>query len=386
MNSRERIKLTLEFKEPDRVPVDLGGTTGASGIHVLAYHRLKRHLGCGGPVKCYDMMQQLALVEEEIRLRLHTDVIQINALTGHRNWEKAVLFDHEPALEQLIPAGLDLKITGEEALLVNPAGKRFHMPKSSYYFDAEDGKSWFSYPYELTDEFLAALQKNTRELYESTGYALAGNFSGNFFSSDPEFMMDMLLEPAKIEDTLAKRCDALIEKYRLLHQSIGAYTFCIAFADDFGAQNAPLLDPDTFRTGIAPHYRRFTDWLHRETDWKLYLHSCGAIEPLLEDIIGMGVDILNPIQTSATGMDPAMLKAKYGRRVVFWGGGCDTQHVLGYVDQATLAEHVRERLAILAPGGGFVFNQVHAIQPTVDPESIRTLFDTVHEYGQYPIR
>ncbi len=387
MNSRERVLTALAFKEADRVPIDLGGSTGASGIHVIAYHNLKKYLGIGGPVKCNDVMQQLAQMEEIIRKRLHIDVIQVNALAFHQEWAPLTLHSSPADMNVLYPAGLNVQIEANGArLLKNAAGQRFQMPQGAYYFDAEDGKSWFSWPYDFTDENLDALQRNTRRIYEETEYAVSANFGGNFFSVEPEFMMDLMLEPEKIGDMLAQRCDDLIKKYTLLHQAIGEYTFCISFADDFGSQNAPMVSPDIFHERIAPHYKKFTSWLHSKTNWKLYLHSCGAIEPLIDSIIEMGADILNPVQISATGMAPVKLKEKYGRKIVFWGGGCDTQNILGKADKVTLEEHVKNLIRIFAPGGGFVFNQVHAIQPLVPPEDICTVFETAFKYGQYPIK
>ncbi len=387
MNSRERVLTALAFKEADRVPVDLGGSTGASGIHVIAYHNLKKYLGLGGPVKCNDVMQQLAQVEDVIRERLHIDVIQVNGLAFHKEWASLSLHSRPENMNVLYPAGLDVQTGADGArLLKNAAGQRFLMPPGAYYFDAEDGKSWFSWPYDLTDENLEALQRNTRRIYEETEYAVSANFGGNFFSVEPEFMMDLMLEPEKIGDMLAKRCDEMIKKYEMLHQAIGKYTFCITFADDFGSQNAPMLSPDIFRERIAPHYKKFTAWLHSRTNWKLYLHSCGAIEPLIDNIVEMGADILNPVQISAAGMDPVKLKEKYGRKIVFWGGGCDTQNILGKADKTTLEEHVKNLIRIFAPGGGFVFNQVHAIQPLVPPEDICTVFEAAFKYGSYPIK
>jgi uroporphyrinogen decarboxylase len=172
--------------------------------------------------------------------------------------------------------------------------------------------------------------------------------------------MDLMTEQDKVTEALTKKCDALIEKIGRVNQAFGKYMFCIIFADDFGAQNAPLLSPDIFRKMIVPHYKRFSTWLHANTALKLYLHSCGAIMPLLDDIVGMGVDILNPVQTSAAGMNPVTLKAKYGRKIVFSGGGCDTQSVLGFKSKDELEEHVKERLRIFAPGGGFIFNQIYS--------------------------
>ncbi|MEK6796746.1 MAG: uroporphyrinogen decarboxylase family protein [Spirochaetota bacterium] len=384
MTSRERVQKAINFEEADRVPIDLGGTTGASGIHVLAYDAVQKHLGLPhGTVRSNDAMQQLAVVEEETRRRLHIDVVQISSVTFARKWYGYPLY---PSCEVQFPIELPLTRHGDEWLLADAAGNRFRKPDSSFYFDSEDGMHWFGTGVPLTDESLRQLETDTKNFHESTDYALSGRFGGGFFSSNPEFLMSLVTEPEKVHASLAKRCDDLIKSVSRVNDAIGKYIFCIVCADDFGAQDNPLVSPDTFREMIAPHYRRFSDWLHANTDLKLYLHSCGAIMPLMDDIVAMGVDLLNPVQTSARGMDPAVLKQKYGKKIVFWGGGCDTQNILGKRPTAEVIAHVKERLGIFAPGGGFVFNQVHAIQPTVKPDDICAVFDTVYEHGRYPIR
>ncbi len=381
MNSRERVQKVLRFEEPDRIPVDLGGTSGASGIHVIAYRNLKKHLGLSHTViRSNDAMQQLAMMEPEIMERLHVDVMQISTALISEDWHEYKFF---PDLPVLFPMKLDAKRGTDGWTLRDSSGDIYHKPDSSLYFDSADGRHWFSTDLPLTDENLSKLQRKTKEIYDSTGYALAGRFGGSFFESNPEFLMDLVLEPDKITESLTKKCDAMIEKIGRVNQAIGKYIFCVTFADDFGAQNAPLLSPDLFREMLVPHYKRFSSWLHANTSLKFYLHSCGAIAPLLDDIVAMGADILNPIQTSAAGMDPSILKAKYGKKIVFCGGGCDTQNVLGFKSKEELEEHVKERLRILSPGGGFIFNQIHAIQANVDPESILTMFDTVHKLGKY---
>jgi len=382
MTSRERVLKAISFQEPDRLPVDLGGTTGASGIHVLACRRLRKALGLDPKVKCGDVMQMLAIVEEDLRSKLGLDVVQISPLSVNEAWESVPVFD-EMGSSLLLPAGLDLKKGASGWSLKGRSGASFSMPESSFYFDADDGKGWYSHPYEMNDAFLSKLSAKVESLYEGTGYALALNFGGNFGSSDPEFLMDVIAEPDKVAESLSKKCDDLIKRYSALYDAVGSRCFCVVFADDFGSQAAPMIGPELFREAIAPHYKRFTDWLHSKTSWKLFLHSCGAVEPLIEDFIAMGVDILNPIQTSANGMDPVVLKRKYGGRVVFWGGGCDTQRVLGFKSPEEVEAHVKERISILAPGGGFVFNQVHAIQPTVGADSILAMFDVVRKYGCY---
>lgn len=384
MTSRERVLAACRFEEPDRVPVDLGGSTGASSIHVCAYDRLRKHLGLRpGTITCNDVMQLLARVDGDVQEHFELDAMAISPVSIVQDWEERALFED---LTVLLPAGLDLQHQPDgNWLLTHPNGQRFLKPANSFYFDSENGKGWYGLGPALTDETLTALQTYAHTLYNETDLALCAQFGGGFSSHQPEFLMDLILEPAKIEDRLARQCDALIEKYERVYQAMGDVTFCVVFADDMGTQNAPMIGPDMFAERIAPHYRRFTDWLHSKTDWKLYLHSCGAIEPLIETLIESGVDILNPLQTSATGMEPEVLKRKYGGRIVFWGGGCDTQSVLGFKPVEEIAEHVHDRIRIFAPGGGFVFNQVHVIQPNVPPEHICAMFDAVRRYGTYPI-
>ncbi|MBI5831922.1 MAG: hypothetical protein HZB16_06345 [Armatimonadetes bacterium] len=385
MTSRERVLTACAHRQPDRVPIDLGGGSGASGIHVLAYDRLRAHLGLAhGTVRCNDLMQQLAVVEGDIYERFGLDVMAIDGTCVLRDWETYPLFD---GLRVELPAGLDLQRQADgEWRFQDAAGRLYRKPTRSYYFDAADGMGWHNLSPALTDEVLEQIRERAATLYRETDLALTARFGGGFSSHHPRFLMDLVLEPARVEDELARRCDQLIAHYGRIHQAIGDFTFCAVFADDLGTQQGPMMSPDLFGCAIAPHYRRFTDWLHQHTNWQLHLHSCGAIEPLMATLADVGVDILNPIQTSAAGMDPAELKRKYGHRLTFWGGGCDTQRVLGFASPDEVADHVRERVAILAPGGGFVFNQVHVVQATVDPASIEAMLDTARASGVYPIR
>lgn len=385
MTSRERVEATCRFEEPDRVPIDLGGSTGASGIHVQAYARLRRHLDLpGGTITCNDVMQLLAVIDADIRAHFGLDVAAVGPTCLVRDWDSHPLL--VDGLNVRLPAGLDMERGPDGTwVLTHPNGKRFLKPPASHYFDAEDGTGWYGLGPALTDETLSALQTYAKTLHAETDLALCARFGGAFSSHHPAFLMELMLEPAKVQDRLSRQCEALIDRYGRIHQALGDTTFCVVFSDDLGTQHAPMMSPGLFAERIAPHYRRFTDWLHRTTDWKLYLHSCGAIEPLIETLIESGVDILNPVQTSADGMDPRELKRKYGGRIVFWGGGCDTQTALGFLSPDEISDHVRDRVRIFAPRGGFVFNQVHAIQPNVPPEHICAMFAAARRYGTYPV-
>ena len=381
MTSRERILAVLNGKTPDRVPMDLGATF-TSGIHLSAYRELREVLGLKGDVRCNDIMQQLAQVDLDVIEALKIDVIQITPVMLVQDWQKLELCPGSPAL---YPAGLDLTREVDRWVLRDGDGNRYLKPDRSHYFDAEDINTWYEYPVALDESGLAALRSVARKIHEETDLAIVANFGGGFGSMAPDFLMNLLLEPEQIEEELSARCDSLIEFYGKIHQAVGEYTCCIALYSDYGTQNAPAMSPEMFREMIFPHFKRFNDWIHATTGWKVFLHTCGAIEPLIDDLIEMGVDILNPVQTSAAGMEPQKLKEKYGGRIIFWGGGCDTQGVLGSVRGQPLSEHVTERVQLFKRGGRFVFNPVHNIQPSVRAEDVTQVYEAAYEAGRYEL-
>jgi uroporphyrinogen decarboxylase len=165
---------------------------------------------------------------------------------------------------------------------------------------------------------------------------------------------------------------------------VGSRCFAWGIAsDDSGTQRGEFIKPSLWAEMMKPHYRQLCDWVHKNTPWKTFLHSCGSIYNLIPHFIEAGIDILNPVQTSAANMDPARLKREFGGKIVFWGGGCDTQSVLGGATPEEVREHVRERLGIFAPGGGYVFNQVHNIQRNVPTENVIAMLDAAREFGVY---
>jgi uroporphyrinogen decarboxylase len=178
--------------------------------------------------------------------------------------------------------------------------------------------------------------------------------------------------------------EASIKCLRQLHQAVGPYCFAWGIAaDDSGTQRGEFIHPDLWAEMIKPHYRKLCDWIHRNTPWKTFFHCCGSVYHLIPHFIEAGIDILNPVQTSAANMDPVRLKREFGRKLVFWGGGCDTQQVLNRAAPDEIRRHVKERIGIFAPGGGYIFNQVHNIQANVPPENIIAMFDAAYESGAY---
>jgi uroporphyrinogen-III decarboxylase len=186
---------------------------------------------------------------------------------------------------------------------------------------------------------------------------------------------------------MARSVEAAISCLQLIHEALGDICFAWGIAsDDSGTQRSEFIAPDLWAEMIKPHYARLCAWIHGHTGMKTYMHSCGSIPRLIPHLIDAGVDILNPVQTSAAGMDPRTLKERFGNRIVFWGGGCDTQTVLPNQTPDEVRAHVKERMEIFAPGGGYVFTQVHNIQARVPPENVMSMLDAAFEYGSAVIR
>ena len=197
-----------------------------------------------------------------------------------------------------------------------------------------------------------------------------------------EWMMMLMTEKETCHEMMARSVDASIENLKQLNEAVGDY--CLAWgiaADDSGTQRREFINPDLWAEMIKPHYARLCSWIHENTSWKTYLHCCGSIYNLIPHMIDAGIDILNPVQTSADGMEPERLKDEFGGKLVFWGGGCDTQRILPTASPDEIREHVRERISIFKSGGGYVFTQVHNIQPNVPAENVIAMLDAAFECG-----
>jgi len=234
-------------------------------------------------------------------------------------------------------------------------------------------------------------------MYQETEYALLGwgfgccflglslitNRASNVTMGQPSEWMAMLMtEKETCHEMMDRSVDAAIKCLSLAKQAVGDYCFAWGIAaDDSGTQRCEFISPQLWSEMIKPHYARLCAWIHKNTKWKTYFHCCGSIRNLIGHLIEAGVDILNPVQTSAAGMDPDQLKRDFGKQIVFWGGGCDTQRVLGGGTPEEVRAQVRQRINTFAPGGGYVFNQVHNIQANVPPENILAMFDEAYAAG-----
>ncbi|MCD6546254.1 MAG: methyltransferase [Thermotogae bacterium] len=405
MTSRERVITSLKHKEPDRVPVDFDGMR-STGIHARAYSELKRHLNLNDKsVRIYDLGQQLGEVDEETRQIFNVDVVALKGLYtnfGCRldRWKKFPMF---PDGEYYVPEDFNPQKDEEDNWIVkDETGKVIaKMPKGGYYFDGiyyplenaqtkEDIDKFFASLKPLDDEEVNYLIENAKYFRENTNYAIMGNFGGNFFEAGhgafgyQKFMELLAFDRSLVEHFLGRLEEYYLKNLEIFLENVGDYIDIIQFGDDFGSQNGPQISLKMFRELFKPHLKRLCEYTKKKNkNIFTFLHSCGSISALLPDIIDAGVDIINPVQTSAANMDPEFLKKEFGDSITFWGGGADTQKILPFGSKEEVIEDVKRRIDIFAPGGGFVFTAVHNIQYGVPAQNVVTMFETVKNHGKY---
>ncbi|MFH1923446.1 MAG: uroporphyrinogen decarboxylase family protein [Planctomycetota bacterium] len=403
MNSRERVLAALNHHEADRVPIDLGGTR-QSGIAAAAYHQLKQHLGLDTTTRVFDLYQILAEVEEPLLKRFGADVVNLNrpaVIFGIRNegWKPWQLMDGTPVE---VPGGFNpVTEPNGDLVLLDAHGTPFaRMPKGGFYFDRLDtypgaahaDPETLELPLLSTEECdhlnagaEAYRQNGDRAVVVAMGppYELffglgTGDFTG--------WMMTLATEPDYVRALYEKLVEAWLENLKRLYDAVGDRVQIVQFNDDLGTEYGPFLSVPMFRELVMPYYKRGLDWIHQNTGWKVFMHNDGAIFDFVPTLVEMGVDILNPVQTSAKGMDPVKLKREFGDRIVFWGGACDSQSTLAFGSPEEVAREVEENIRILAPGGGYVLGAVHNIQAGVPPKNVIALFETALSAGVYNSR
>jgi len=401
MTSRERVLRAINHQEPDRVPIDLGATR-QSGISASSYHRLKKHLGLNTPTQLVDLIQMLAEVEQPVMDRLGVDAIGVfrnetNPGLGIRkeNWKPWTLFDGTPLL---VPGDFNPVLEDEGSYAIHRNGVAIaRIPKDGFYFERVekypgaahvDVDKW--QPSVWSDEDLETVHDRAECLSKNTDYALVccvnppqelftGMGTGDFeawwatFGGEPEYVHELFDKTVTVWlENLKRFADATRDKVHILQ-----------ITDDFGTQQSLLLSIRMFRERVLPYYKRGLDWVHQHTKMKVMLHSDGAIFDLIPSLIEMGVDILNPVQVNARGMDPVKLKKAYGDRIVFWGGSADCQQTLAFGTAEDVAREVETNVRVLAPGGGLVCASVRNIQTNVPPENVVALFDTARNLSVY---
>lgn len=420
MTSRERVRKTINHQVPDRVPLDLGSTL-VTGIQASLYAKLKEKLGVRtGNIKVYDPYQMLAEVDEEVKKILGVDTYGIQlpvTIFGYRNenWKPFTMFD---GTEVLISGHFEHDILENGDIVQYPKGDRSappsgKMPKDGFYFDTIvrqepidegklDPKEWVNQTYALyVDDDLRYLEETAIHYYENTEYALLGNFWGAGFGDiavvpgpailhpkgirDPEeWYVSTVMRKEYVKDIFGYQFELQMKNLKMYREAVGDRIDVVVMSGtDFGSQGGPFISPPAYQEFFKPFHRAMNDWVHENTNWKTFYHTCGSIIPFMDDFHEAGVDILNPVQISAAGMDPKELKERYGDRFVFWGGGVDSQGVLSFGTPDEVREQVEYNIKTLGKDGGYVFNNVHNVQATVPIENILAFFETHREKGRY---
>lgn len=414
MTGREKLKAALAH-ENTTVPIDFG-SSAVTGIHVSVVAELRDHYGLEKrPVKVNEPYQMLGQLDEDLKIAMGIDVDGIYPpatmfgfrLEGWKEWRTPW------GQDVLVSAGFTTAQQGSDTVIypegdssVPPSGK---MPESGYFFDSivrqepideetlnpEDNLEEFK---PISDEDLAYYSRAFEELDGSSRGRIA-NFGGTAlgdialvpgpFMKHPKGIRDVtewyvstVTRQDYLHTVFEKQTDVALENLAKLHDLVGDRIEAIFLCGtDFGTQSSLFCSEETFVELYGPHYRKQTDWIHENTGWKVFKHTCGAIVPLIERFIEVGFDILNPVQCSAAGMDPAHLKKTFGDRVVFWGGGVDTQKTLPFGTPEEVEQEVLLRLETFAPGGGFVFDAIHNIQAKTPVKNIIAMIDAVKRFN-----
>jgi uroporphyrinogen decarboxylase len=409
MNSRERVRAALNHEQPDRPPIDFSGHR-SSGISAIAYANLRDYLDLPKkPIRVYDLIQQLAIVDQDVLDRFQIDTIELGRgfALEDENWADWVLPDGRPCQ---VPAwSIPERDEDRQRWILRSESGRIigQMPDGSLYFEqtyhplaegpddeqavaaAFDECMWTaiaspSGPLASGPGRDRAFADGAKALRDSTDRAILGLFGGNlleigqFFYRNDNFYMMMAAEPERTGKFLDVLTEIHLENLDKFLNVIGDYIDVIVFGDDLGMQTGSQMSPKMYRELFKPRHSRM--WKHVKEvkpHVSVNLHCCGSVRNLLPDLIDAGLDAINPVQISSKGMGAEGLKADFGKDITFWGGGCDTQDILPHATPEQVAEHVRHQISILNPGGGFVFQQVHNVMANVPPANIEAMFDAI---------
>ncbi len=379
MNSRERLLISLNHREPDRVPIDLGGTP-TSTISALAHENLKKYLGISSPTRLMSPIFLTAYPDDLLTRRFGVDVKMVGpkAPAGFRLGTRP-----------------DAKIIDEWGVVYQKheaAQTHFMVEAEAPLRQATSAQEIASYPWpDPTDRSRVRGLKEVARTFHQEGFGVVGvpplmiMTQTQGLRGIEQFMMDTALNRPLLEYLMDKVLDLQLEMSRILLEEVEPYLDVVVMGDDLSHQGGLTYSPEMYRVLFKPRHRTILRFLkeHAGDGTKILYHCCGAAEPLLGDLIELGVDAYNPVQVGAKGMnDTGKLKARYGRDLTFWGG-IDTQKVLSFGTPEQVKEEVRRRINDLAPNGGFVLSAVHNIRPEVRPENICALFEAAQDYGMY---
>lgn len=404
MTSRERVMAALNHHEPDRVPVDFSGHR-SSGIAAMAYPKLRAALGLPPrPVRVYDPIQQLAVVDEDVLDRFGVDTIEMGRgfALEDRDWTDWTLPDGAPCQ---LPAWVKPERDGQRWVLRSASGRSIAvMPDGAWYFEQTHWPFLENDDLDRIPEALAecmwtavasppgplapdaeTLAEGVRALRARTDRAIIALFGGNlleigqFLYRNDQFLLMLAAEPDRVHRFLDRLVEIHLANLERFLGAMGDSVDIVLFGDDLGMQSGPQMSPDMYREYFKPRHAQMWERAKELADVKVMLHCCGGVRELLPDLIDAGLDAINPVQISCRGMDAASLKRDFGKDITFWGGGCDTQDILPNGTPEDVADHVRRQVEIMQPGGGFVFQQVHNILANVPAENIIAMFDAVRQ-------
>lgn len=417
MNSREQFLRTVNHRQPDRIVLDLGATA-VTGIHVKTVSNLRRHFGLQRkPIRVIEPFQMLGEVGWELIDSIGIDVIGAwgrNNMFGFNN--NAPYKEWKTPWGQRVMVPYNFKVTNDEKgdILMYPEGDTSvppsaKMPKNGYFFDAiirqepiveeelnvKDNLEEFGV---VSEKDLEHWRIEVDKAYFS-GKAVIAAFGGTALGDIAlvpglnlkhpkgirdvaEWYMSTISRPDYIKNIFARQIEIAIENLKRIFAVVGNKVNAVFICGtDFGTQDSTFCSPEVFDEMWVPYYRKMNDWIHENTQWKTFKHSCGAVETFMDGFIKAGFDIVNPVQISAVGMDPVKLKKKYGRDLVFWGGGIDTQKVLPFGTPEEVREQVLRTCEVFNKNGGFVFNTVHNIQANVPVENVVAMLEAIQEFN-----
>ena len=415
MTGREHVLRTVNYQPTDRVPVDLGGTH-CSGAHVSVVSGLREALGLdkgGEPVKVIDPYQMLGEVADDLRKALELDVVMMPTpknFLGFENadWKEWTTFD---GTNVLVPGKFNTQPESNGDILQYPQGDKSvpasaRMPKGGFYFDAiirqdpiDEGKLNPADNLEdfavLSEADLRFYQQQADQLYNNTDVAIVATIPGAAFGDIAlvpgafikhpkgirdieEWYISTVSRKEYIKEVFSGQAEIALKNLEKIYQAVGNKVQMVWMdGTDLAAQNTLFCSPDGYRDLYLPYAKKLNDWIHANTEWKTIKHCCGGCEPLIEVLIEAGYDILNPVQCSAKGMEPQHLVDKYGGRIVFWGGGVDTQQTLPFGTPQQVREQVAERVKIFGRKSGFIFNPIHNIQCNTPIENVLAMFEAL---------
>jgi len=405
MTSRERVLNSIDHKQADRIPFDFGGTS-VTGISAMAYNKLKSLLGVSSPTRVYDVIQQLAMVDDEVYSHIHTDVLDINRLfMDDLGWQTYPLGDGSSGE---YPEWFRPEKDEDGGYLVRDHQGNIisRMPEGGMCFDqtcfpweqgypvtfdgineAFQSINWIAHSHSKYIQIDSSeLRNRTQKLRDTSDKAITMSGGakllelGFFLRRMDNFLMDLLADQEHVTNLLDKLMDIHLSGLEKKLEVLGDLVDVIRFGDDLGMTSGPFMDLEVFRTLLKPRYKVLCDYVKQNSSMKIFFHTCGSIRQYIPDLIEVGFDIINPVQTNAQGMDPLELKKEFGREITFWGGGVDTSSVLPTGTPEEIRIDVLTRCEILSRDGGFVFAPIHNILPEVPPENIMAMYEAVNEF------